>query len=329
VGVNEAPRWAGRGVLVTGATGVVGSWLVKELLTEGARVVALVLDLDPQSELVRSGDVNHIAVVNGWLESFETIERAINVHEVDTVFHLAAQTLVGVAHRYPLGTWEANVRGTYNVLEACRVHAEFVRRVVVASSDKAYGAADELPYTEETPLAARHPYEVSKACADMIARSYNHTYGVPVAIARCGNIYGGGDLNWSRIVPGTIRSLLRSERPILRSDGTYVRDYLYVKDAARAYMALAQKVDDARVGGEAFNFSDESPLTVLELAQAIRRRIGREELEPVVENRAVGEIHDQILSSRRAREILGWAPSYDLDRGLGETIDWYRSFFGA
>ena len=318
--------WSDRRVLVTGATGIVGSCLVKALLAERARVVALVLDLDPQSELVRSGDLNRVAVVNGRLESFETLERAINLHEVDTVFHLGAQTLVDVAYRSPLGTWEANIRGTYNVLEACRMHGSLVKRVVVASSDKAYGEAAELPYTEDSPLAARHPYEVSKACGDLIARSYHHTYGLPVAIARCGNVYGGGDLNWSRIVPGTVRSLLRSERPVLRSDGTFVRDYLYVKDVARAYMALAERLDEPGVAGVAFNFSDESPLTVFELTAEIRRQLGREDLEPVIEDRAVGEIHSQILSARRAHEVLGWKPSYDLERGLAETIDWYRSF---
>ncbi len=318
--------WAGRRTLVTGATGIIGSWLVKELLAEGAHVVALVLDLDPQSELVRSGDINRAAVVNGRLESLETVERAINVHEVDTVFHLGAQTLVEVAHRHPLGTWEANVRGTYNVLEACRSYGGLVRSVVVASSDKAYGEVEELPYTEDMPLTPRHPYEVSKACADLIARSYHHTYGVPAAIARCGNVYGGGDLNWSRIVPATVRSLIRGERPVLRSDGTYVRDYLYVKDAARAYMDLADQVLDERVGGEAFNFSAESPLTVLQLVSEICRLVGREDVEPEIEDRSVGEIHDQTLSAARARRVLGWEPRYGLEQGLSETIDWYRGF---
>ncbi len=229
----------GRRVLVTGATGMVGSWLVKELLAQGAVVVALVLDLDPQSELVRSGDIDRCSVVNGALQDFATLERAINLHETDSVFHLGAQTIVEVAHRYPLATWEANVRGTYNLLEACRTHAGLVERIVVASSDKAYGEAEVLPYTEESPLAACHPYEVSKAAGDLIALSYHQTYGLPVAIARCGNIFGGGDLNWSRIVPGTIRSLLREERPVLRSDGTFRRDYVYVKDAAQAYVGLA------------------------------------------------------------------------------------------
>jgi CDP-glucose 4,6-dehydratase len=320
----SAVDWSGRRALVTGATGMVGSWLVKELLDRGAHVVALVLDLDPQSELVRSGDLERVSVVSGRLEDIGTLERAVTLHEVDSVFHLGAQTLVGAAHRAPLRTWEANVRGTYNLLEVCRRHADLVRAVVVASSDKAYGAAAELPYTEDSPLAASHPYEVSKAAADLIAQSYHTTYGLPVAIARCGNIYGGGDLNWSRIVPGTIRSLLSDERPVLRSDGSMVRDYLYVRDAAAAYVQLGEKVPDDGVAGQAFNFSDESPLTVLEVVAAISERLGTTRLEPIVLGHAVGEIQEQVLSAAKARTTLGWRPRYDLDTGLGETIDWYR-----
>jgi CDP-glucose 4,6-dehydratase len=324
----SAANWSERRVLVTGATGIVGSWLVKELLGQDAHVVALVLDLDPRSELVRSGDLERVSVVNGALEDLETLERAVVLHEVDTVFHLGAQTIVGVAHRAPLGTWEANVRGTYNLLEVCRRHDDLVRSVVIASSDKAYGEAVTLPYTEDSPLAARFPYEVSKAAADLIAQSYHHAYGLPVAIARCGNIYGGGDLNWSRIVPGTVRSLLRRERPVLRSDGSLVRDYLYVRDAASAYMRLAEGLASEDVAGQAFNFSDEAPLTVLELVKAITAKFDAADLEPLVVGTAVGEIHDQVLSAAKARAVLDWRPKHDLDSGLAETIDWYRSHLG-
>jgi CDP-glucose 4,6-dehydratase len=324
----DVSEWRGRSVLVTGATGVVGSWLVKELLANGARVVALVLDLDPQSELVRSGDVDHVSVVNGALEELTVLERALGAHEVDSVFHLGAQTLVEVARRAPLGTWESNIRGTYNLLEACRRHADVIERIVIASSDKAYGSSPELPYTEEMPLAATHPYEVSKACGDLIAGSYHALYGLPVAIARCGNVYGGGDLNWSRIVPGTIRSLHRGERPVLRSDGTYRRDYLYVKDAAHAYAELAGAVGTDGVAGAAFNFGHERPVTVTELVNTITRLAGREDLAPIVENRAVGEIHDQWLSSARARATLDWEPHYDLETGLAETLEWYGAYLG-
>jgi CDP-glucose 4,6-dehydratase len=321
--------WNQRRVFITGATGFIGSWLVKELLAHGAYVVALVRDTDPQSELYRSGDIRRVSVVNGRLEDFWTLERAINEYEIDTVFHLGAQTIVGTAHRFPLPTFEANIRGTYNLLEACRLHSNMVQRVVIASSDKAYGEQPNLPYTEDMPLNGRHPYEVSKSCADLIAQCYHHTYGLPVAIARCGNVYGGGDLNWSRIVPGTIRSFLRGERPIIRSDGTYVRDYIYVKDVVRAYMRLAECLDDDRVQGEAFNFSAETPLTVLELVQAIQRLMNCEHIEPQILDCAEGEIRAQYLSAAKARSILGWEPQFNLEQGLRETIEWYRVFLAS
>lgn len=319
--------WKGRRVFVTGATGIIGSWLVKDLLAQGAYVVALVRDADPQSELYRSGDIRRVSVVNGALEDFWTLERAINLHEIDTVFHLGAQTIVEVAHRFPLSTFEANVRGTYNLLEACRLHQDMVQRVIIASSDKAYGEQPKLPYTEDMPLNGRHPYEVSKSCTDLIAQAYYHTYGLPVAIARCGNVFGGGDLNWSRLVPGTIRAFLRRERPVIRSDGTYVRDYIYVKDVVRAYMLLAERLDEDQVRGEAFNFSLERPQTVLEMVRVIQRLMGCADIEPEIRNCATGEIHSQYLSAAKARRVLGWEPQYDLERGLGETIEWYRRFF--
>jgi CDP-glucose 4,6-dehydratase len=325
---SRATFWSGRPVLVTGATGVVGSWLVKELLSLDARVVALVRDTDPQSELIRSGDIAGVSVVSGQLEDFWTLERAVNEYEIDTVFHLAAQTIVGSAHRSPLQTMESNVRGTYNLLEACRLHPH-VRRIVIASSDKAYGEQPVLPYTEDMPLDGKHPYEVSKSVADLIAQSYHHTYDLPVSIARCGNIYGGGDLNWSRIVPGTIRSLLADERPRLRSDGSYVRDYVYVKDIVGAYMKLAEGLEDEAVRGGAFNFSTEIPLTVVELVREIGKAAGRDDLEPVVEARAEGEIPHQHLSATKARQVLGWRSEYDLERGLAETVDWYRDLLAA
>lgn len=321
--------WDGRGVLVTGATGLLGSWLVKELLARNARVVALVQDADPQSELVRSGDDRRVAVVTGGLEDFAAVERAVNRHEAATVFHLGAQTLVGAGHRFPLATFEANVRGTYNLLEVCRVHPGLVRGVVVASSDKAYGDRADLPYTEDMPLEGRHPYEVSKSCADLLAQSYAHTYGLPVGITRCGNIYGGGDLNWSRIVPDTVRRLARGGPPVLRSDGTFLRDYIYVKDVARAYLRVAESLDDPAVRGQAFNFSNESPLSVLDMVRAIQRAAGGPPADPVILNTAAGEIRHQYLSAAKARRVLGWEPEYDLDAGLRETVAWYRAFFAA
>lgn len=324
--VMSTEFWSGRSVLVTGATGLVGSWLVKDLLAARAKVVALVRDPDPQTELYRSGDYRATSIVHGHLEDFGSLERAINEYEVDTVFHLAAQPIVAVAHRNPLPTFEANIRGTYHLLEACRLHHTLVRRIVIASSDKAYGVSPTLPYTEDMPLQGQHPYEVSKSCADLIAQTYQQTYSLPVAIARCGNIYGGGDLNWSRIVPGTIRSFTHGERPIIRSDGSYLRDYIYVKDVSRAYLRLAERLDDARVIGQAFNFSPEKALTVLELVEALRRLMRCHHLSPDIQNTAQGEIHSQYLSSAKARQILDWQPQFTLEAGLTETVRWYQDY---
>jgi CDP-glucose 4,6-dehydratase len=318
--------WADRRVFVTGATGMVGYWLVKDLLASGARVVALVRDPDPQSGFFRSGDYKQASLVQGNIEEFSTLERALNDHEVDTVFHLAAQPIVSVAHRYPVPTFEANIRGTYNLLEACRIHSNLVKRVVIASSDKAYGPHDKLPYTEDMALQGKHPYEVSKSCADLITQSYHHTYGMPVAILRCGNIYGGGDLNWSRIVPYVIRCCMENKRPVIRSDGKFVRDYVYVKDVSRCYMTVAEHLSDKKVHGQAFNFSLERPLTVLELVDAIQDLMKAKHLTPDVQNNASGEIREQYLSAEKAHRVLNWQPKFTLEKGLAETIEWYRDY---
>src|SRR6187399_1033119 len=319
-------EWTGRRTFVTGATGIVGSWLVKRLLDQGAHVVTLVRDWDPQTELVRSGDILRTNVVNGRLEDYDTLERAINEHEVDTVFHLGAQPIVSTALRNPLPTFEANVRGSYNLLEACRVHKSLVTRVVVASSDKAYGDGPSLPYTEDMPANGRHPYDVSKSCTDLIALSYAHTYDLPITVARCGNIYGGGDLNWSRIVPGTVRSLWNGDRPIIRSNGKFTRDYIFVEDVVDAYLALAEQGDTAGVRGEAFNFSPESQVSVIEITEAIQRAMGRADLKPVILDQVRAEILDQYLDSTKARTRLGWTAKHTLDQGLAQTIAWYRTF---
>jgi len=312
--------WTQRRVLVTGATGFVGSWLCRRLLREGAQITALVRDQDPQSEFIRSGDMGRCAVVSGCLEDYATLARA--VREIDTVFHLGAQALVGAALLNPLETFESNIRGTYNLLEACRVHGDQVKRVVVASSDKAYGEAAVLPYTEAMPVQGRHPYDVSKSCTDLLAKAYAATYALPVTVARCGNIYGGGDLNWSRIVPGTIRLALRGEAPVLRSDGTLVRDYLHVDDVVDAYLALAE----AGAWGEAFNFSPGRPLTVLEITRATLAAAGRPDLEPVLLGTAKAEIQDQYLDAGKALRVLGWQPRLTLEEGLAATVAWYRAF---
>lgn len=316
--------WQDRSVLVTGATGLVGSALVPGLLGAGARVCVLVRDWDPQSELIRSGVIGACRVVSGRLESMPDVERALVEHGVETVFHLGAQTVVGTGYRSPYATFESNIRGSYTLFEACRRHADAVRRVVVASSDKAYGESAALPYTEEMPPRGRHPYDVSKSCADLLAKCYAHTYELPIVVARCGNIYGGGDLNWSRLIPGTIRSVLAGQAPVIRSDGLYRRDYVYVADAVAAYVALAERIELPDIRGEAFNFGPADSLTVLQVARAVLRLAGRGDLEPVIENTARGEIRDQHLDSAKADRLLGWRPKWSLEKGLEKTIAWYR-----
>jgi CDP-glucose 4,6-dehydratase len=319
--------WSTRRVLVTGATGLVGSWLCRWLVERDAFVVAYIWDMDPQSELIRSGLIKQTNVVNGRLEDADTVERAINLHEVDTVIHLGAQTIVGTAFRAPRQTFEANIAGTWNVLDACRLHRDLVERVVVASSDKAYGTSDVLPYTEDMPLEGRAPYEVSKSCTDLIAKSYAVTYGTPVTIARCGNIYGGGDLNWSRIIPGSARSLIQGTQPYIRSDGKAVRDYIHVDDIVDAYLLLADHSDRPEMAGEAFNFSDESPLTVMEIYRAVCEEFGGW-VDPFVAGGAKDEIPDQRLDASKARDALGWSPKLSLADGMRTTAEWYRAYFG-
>ena len=318
--------WQDRPTLVTGATGLVGSWLVKRLLERRADVLCLVRDAVPQSQLVRSGLIQRVKVVRGDVTDQTLLERALGEYEIDTVIHLAAQTIVGIANRNPVSTFEANIRGTWALLEAAR-RSPLVRQIVLASSDKAYGDQTKLPYDEATPLEGRHPYDVSKACADLLARTYAHTYDLPVAVTRCGNFYGGGDLNWNRIVPGTIRSVLRGRRPVIRSDGTFVRDYFYVEDGAAAYTLLAEKLAaDRSLAGEAFNFSNETQVSVLDLVRRMLELMASP-LEPTVLNEAAGEIRHQYLSAEKARRTLDWRPRFSLDEGLGLTIDWYRRFF--
>jgi CDP-glucose 4,6-dehydratase len=324
---GKSSFWKGKKALVTGATGIVGSWVVRDLLERSADVIALILDANPQSELYRSGLVKRVTVVNGCLEDIATLQRAIVGHEIDTVVHLGAQAIVEVAFRAPLATFETNVRGTWNLLEACRLHQDLVTSVVVASSDKAYGEHKHLPYTEEMPLRGRQPYEASKSCADLITQSYFHAYRLPVAVARCGNIYGGGDMNWGRIVPGTIRSLHRQESPVIRSDGQYIRDYIYVKDVSNAYLSIVENMHSPGVRGESFNFSPESRVTVMEIVDQIRKLMGCEHIQATILNQAKGEIRNQYLSSEKAKRVLGWAPAYSLEAGLRETIDWYVDFW--
>ncbi|HEX3183916.1 MAG TPA: NAD-dependent epimerase/dehydratase family protein [Pyrinomonadaceae bacterium] len=320
--------WRDRPVFVTGASGLLGSWLVRRLLRAGADVVCLVRDWVPQSELVRGGLLDNVKVVRGDVCDRETVERALGEYEIDTVIHLAAQTIVGIANRNPVSTFESNIAGTWTLLEACR-RSPTIKSIVVASSDKAYGEHEQLPYNEDAPLVGRHPYDVSKSCADLIAQAYAATYDLAVAVTRCGNLYGGGDLNWNRIVPGTIRSVLRGQRPVVRSDGQFVRDYFYVEDGAAANMTLAERLaSDPSLKGQAFNFSNETRVTVLDLVARILKLMDSD-LEPDVRNEAVNEIRRQYLSAEKARTVLDWQPLFTLDEGLGATIAWYRDFFGA
>lgn len=321
-------EWSDRSTLVTGATGILGAALCEALLDKGAHVAALVLDDDPFSRFYNGDIYKRCAVVRGDLSNLKSCMRAINLHEVEVVFHLGAQTIVGAALRDPLECFESNIRGTYHVLEAARRLNGLAGTVVVASSDKAYGESAVLPYTEDLPLRGRHPYDVSKSCADLLAQTYAHTYGMDVVVARCGNIYGPGDLNWSRIVPGTIRSLLNGTRPIIRSDGTLARDYIYVRDAAAAYITLAEQATNDEIAGEAFNFSGEKRLIVREVVRRIASLMGVP-CNPDIRNIASNEIRDQTLDDTKARRLLSWKTQWTLDDGLRETIAWYREIFGT
>lgn len=318
--------WRDRPTLVTGATGLVGGWVVRGLVEAGADAVCLVRDWVPQSELVRGHLLERVKVVRGDVRDQSLLERTLGEYEVNTVIHLAAQTVVPVANRNPVATFETNIAGTWALLEACR-RSPLVRQVVVASSDKAYGEQEAPVYDESAPLRGQHPYDVSKACADSIARTYAKSFGLPVVVTRCGNFFGGGDLNWNRIVPGTVRSVIRGQRPVIRSDGHYTRDYFYVEDGAAAYMLLAEKLAAAReLAGEAFNFSNEQPITVLELVRTILAEMGSD-LEPEVLNEALNEIRHQALRAEKARRLLGWQPIYSLGDGLQRTVAWYRQYF--
>jgi CDP-glucose 4,6-dehydratase len=320
--------WRDRPVFVTGATGLVGGWLVRRLLAERADVVCLVRDWVPQSELVASRLVERVRVTRGDIRDQDTIERILGEYEIDTVFHLAAQTTVAVANRNPVSTLDVNIRGTCVVLEACR-RSPAVRQIVLASSDKAYGEQPVLPYTEAAPLQGRHPYDASKSCADLLAQMYANTYQLPVVITRCGNFYGGGDLNWNRIVPGTIRSVVRGQRPVIRSDGLYVRDYFYVEDGAAAYMLLAEQLANRpELRGEAFNFSNGEKTTVLDVTKLILTLM-HSTLQPDVRNEASHEIREQYLDATKARTMLSWSPSFSIETGLKMTLAWYERHFAG
>lgn len=321
--------WHGRRVFVTGTTGLLGSWLSEALLDRGAEVTTLMRDWVPSSRAVTAGILDRCNVVQGELENLAVVSRALNEFEIDTIFHLGAQAIVGTASRSPLSTFESNIKGTWTLLEAARLCPRLIERIVVASSDKAYGDNETLPYTEDMPLQGRFPYDVSKSCSDLIALSYHHTWQLPLAVTRCGNLFGGGDLNFNRLIPGTIRSVLRGEAPIIRSDGTFIRDYVYVRDAVEAYLQLAESLPGDGITGEAFNFGPHQPLSVLDVVAQILTEMDRGDLRPVVQNEARHEIQRQYLDCTKATTRLGWRPAYSFEEGLRETVRWYREFLKA
>ena len=319
--------WKNKNIFITGATGFLGSWLSKYLLEMQANIVALIRDWVPKSNLLNSKALDKVNVVRGNIEDYFLLERIINEYEVDTVFHLAAQTIVSIANNNPISTFETDIKGTWNILEACRRNKK-IKKIIVASSDKAYGDQLELPYDEKFPLIGRHPYDVSKSCADLITRAYFETYALPVCITRCGNFYGGGDLNFNRIIPGTIRSILNNEPPVIRSDGRFIRDYFYIEDGVLAYILLAEKMEDPKLFGEAFNFSNEIQITVLDLVNKIIKLMNSN-LKPIILDEVSNEIKHQYLSAKKAREILGWKPKFNLESSLKKTIDYYKNFFAG
>jgi len=324
--VIKSQFWQDRPTFVTGGTGLLGGWLVRTLLGLGADVTCLIRDWVPKSEVIHTRLIDQIKIIRGDVSDQPLLERILGEEEVNTVFHLAAQTIVSIANRNPISTFNTNIRGTWALLEACR-RSPSVKSIVTASSDKAYGDQEKLPYDESTPLQGRFPYDVSKSCADLLAQSYAHSFKLPVAITRCGNFYGGGDLNWNRIVPGTIRSILREQQPIIRSDGKYIRDYFYIEDGAAAYILLAEQLSkNPDLSGEAFNFSNETPLSVIDIVETISKLMGSG-YSPIVQGMATNEILEQYLNANKARHVLGWQPHFTMDEGLKKTISWYKEYF--
>ncbi|MFH1957663.1 MAG: NAD-dependent epimerase/dehydratase family protein [bacterium] len=322
----KSDYWKNKNVFVTGATGFFGAWLCERLIKNKAKVITLMRDYVPESRLFRDDIISKITVVRGELEGYNAIERILNEYEIEIVFHLAAQAIVPIANNNPLSTYESNIRGTWLLLEGCRRNGG-IKKIIVTSSDKAYGEHKKLPYVEDMALCGKNPYDVSKSCADLIAQMYFQHYNLPVCITRYGNLFGGGDLNFSRIIPGAIKSVYYNERPVIRSNGKYMRDYFYVKDAVNAIISLAEKMDNHRIMGQAFNFSNGKKYSVIEVVNEIFNLMNKRKLKPIILNKAKGEIINQYLSSEKARKLLKWAPVYDLRSGMAETVEWYTNYF--
>ena len=317
---------SGLNILVTGGTGVIGSWLIKKLVKLGLNTTILLWGDKLNPELERTNLLDLTTNIQGSLTDMKLLESIVHQHQINLVFHLGAQAIVETALADPFTTFESNIRGTYNLLEACRTNNQNVKGIIVASSDKAYGTHANLPYTENASLNGIYPYEVSKSCTDLLARSYGLTYNLPVSIARCGNVYGGGDLNWNRIIPGTILELFNERNPVLRSDGSHVRDYIYVEDIVDGYLTLASNTVCGIEYGQAFNFGNNNPVSVINLVETITKYMGKEHLQPKITNTAHGEIHSQYLDSSKANHLLQWEPQYSLETGLIQTIEWYTDF---
>lgn len=318
-------NWKNAHVLITGADGFIGSWIAKELINQGAEAYTILRDIKRQSNLDVLNIKDKINIINGDLINLDVCTRVMNEYEIDTCFHIAAQAIVGAANRSPLSTFESNIKGTWNILESARL-SKFITGIVVASSDKAYGVQDKLPYTEESPLIGFYPYDASKACADILARCYFKTYGLPISVTRNANTYGGGDLNFSRLIPDTVRSILNNVQPVIRSDGTPERDYMYIKDSVDAYLTLASNLKRKDIQGEAFNFGSGKPISVINLYNKIIKLMGKDVI-PKILGAAKNEIDRQFLSIEKAKRLLKWEPKYSLDEGLKETIEWYKDFF--
>jgi len=323
--VSNKDYWKDRNVFITGPTGFLGPWLIKELLRQKADVFALVRDFVPNSIFFTEKLDSKVNWVRGDLLDFALMQRVLNEFEIETVFHLGAQAIVGIANRSPISTFKSNIEGTWNLLESCRF-SPWVKRIVIASSDKAYGEQRVLPYTEDAPLEGRHPYDVSKSCADLIAQTYFKTYKLPVCVTRCGNFFGGGDFHFNRIIPGTIKLLLENKSPVIRSDGLFIRDYIYVKDVVDAYLTLAEKMENEGIVGQCFNFSTDQPFNVIDIVNEILDVMGLN-LKPIIENKASNEIPEQHLCSQKARSMLGWKPKYGVRAGIQETVEWYKKNF--
>ena len=318
--------WRNRNVFITGGFGLLGSALVEELHALGANITLLKRDHAASSRLLTLPAFQHCNIVNGDFEDYDVVYRALNEYEIDTVLHVGAQPIAPVGNRAPLPTLRANIMGTANMLEAARL-SPLVKRMIVASSDKAYGPQPVLPYTEEASLKGTHPYDVSKSCTDLLAQMYYNTYKLPVCVTRCGNLYGPGDLNWQRVIPETITHLYHGEAPVIRSDGKFIRDYFFIRDAAHAYLRLAEEMDRPEIVGQAFNFSTGNRFTVIDIVKEVAKAFGRTDLEPVILNQAKAEIVEQTLSSEKAARLLNWKPQFTVEEGLAETVAWYKKYF--